>query len=106
MQVAVDGPASAGKSTVAKIIASKLSFVYIDTGAMYRACTVIARNHNLNYDDEAGILNAIDEDGIEGVVLGCTEIEMLIKDGDVSIPLYDTTQAHIDSLVHFIVEER
>lgn len=44
MQVAVDGPASAGKSTVAKIIASKLSFVYIDTGAMYRACTVIARN--------------------------------------------------------------
>ena len=48
----------------------------------------------------------IDEDGIEGVILGCTEIEMLIKDGDVSIPLYDTTQAHIDSLVHFIVEER
>ena len=65
MQVAVDGPASAGKSTVAKIIASKLSFVYIDTGAMYRACTVIARNHNLDYGDEAGILNAIDEDGIE-----------------------------------------
>ena len=48
----------------------------------------------------------INEDGIEGVILGCTEIEMLIKDGDVSIPLYDTTQAHIDSLVHFIVEER
>ncbi len=55
MQVAVDGPASAGKSTVAKIIAKKLSFVYIDTGAMYRACTVIARNHNLDYGDEAGI---------------------------------------------------
>ena len=65
MQVAVDGPASAGKSTVAKIIAKKLSFVYIDTGAMYRACTVIARNHNLDYGDEAGILKAIDEDGIE-----------------------------------------
>ena len=65
MQVAVDGPASAGKSTVAKIIAKKLSFVYIDTGAMYRACTVIARNHDLDYGDEAGILKAIDEDGIE-----------------------------------------
>lgn len=65
MQVAIDGPASAGKSTVAKIIAKKLSFVYIDTGAMYRACTVIARNHNLDYGDEAGILKAIDEDGIE-----------------------------------------
>lgn len=65
MQVAIDGPASAGKSTVAKIIAKKLSFVYIDTGAMYRACTVIARNHNLDYGDEVGILKAIDEDGIE-----------------------------------------
>ncbi|MCO0806882.1 (d)CMP kinase [Lactobacillus helveticus] len=65
MQVAVDGPASAGKSTVAKIIAKKLSYVYIDTGAMYRACTVIARNHQLDYGDEAGILQAIDKDGIE-----------------------------------------
>lgn len=65
MQVAIDGPASAGKSTVAKIIAKKLSFVYIDTGAMYRACTVIARNHGLDYGDEVGILKAIDEDGIE-----------------------------------------
>lgn len=65
MQVAIDGPASAGKSTVAKIIANKLSFIYIDTGAMYRACTVIARNHQLDYGDEAAILKAIDEDGIE-----------------------------------------
>ncbi|MGL5900650.1 MAG: (d)CMP kinase, partial [Lactobacillaceae bacterium] len=37
MQIAIDGPASAGKSTVAKIIAQKLGFTYIDTGAMYRA---------------------------------------------------------------------
>ncbi len=65
MQVAIDGPASAGKSTVAKIIAKKLSFVYIDTGAMYRACTVIARSHGLDYGDEENILHAIDEDGIE-----------------------------------------
>ncbi|WP_281828797.1 MULTISPECIES: (d)CMP kinase [Lactobacillus] len=65
MQVAIDGPASAGKSTVAKIIAKKLSFVHIDTGAMYRACTVIARNHGLDYGDESGILKAIDQDGIE-----------------------------------------
>ncbi|EFG54977.1 (d)CMP kinase [Lactobacillus amylolyticus] len=65
MQVAIDGPASAGKSTVAKIIAKKLSFLYIDTGAMYRACTVIARNHGLDYGDESGILKAIGQDGIE-----------------------------------------
>lgn len=65
MQVAIDGPASAGKSTVAKIIARKLSFVYIDTGAMYRACTVIAKNHHLDYGDQEAILQAIDQDGIE-----------------------------------------
>lgn len=65
MQVAIDGPASAGKSTVAKIVANKLAFIYIDTGAMYRACTVIARNHHLDYSDEEAILKAIDQDGIE-----------------------------------------
>ena len=65
MQVAIDGPASAGKSTVAKLIANKLDFVYIDTGAMYRACTVIARNNHLDYGDEDAIIKAIDKDGIE-----------------------------------------
>lgn len=65
MQVAIDGPASAGKSTVAKIIAKRLSYIYIDTGAMYRACTVIAKNHNLDYGDEKGILEAVASDGIE-----------------------------------------
>ncbi|BAQ57324.1 cytidylate kinase [Lactobacillus acetotolerans] len=65
MQVAIDGPASAGKSTVAKITAKKLSFVYIDTGAMYRACTVIARDNKIDYGDEDAILKAIDKTGIE-----------------------------------------
>ncbi len=40
----------------------------------------------------------VKEQGIEGVILGCTEIEMLIKPGDVSVPVFDTTQAHIDVL--------
>ncbi len=64
MQIAIDGPASAGKSTVAKIIAQKLGFTYIDTGAMYRACTVIARRNKIDYGDEAQILAAVDHDGI------------------------------------------
>ena len=65
MQVAIDGPASAGKSTVAKIIAQKLNFTYIDTGAMYRACTVIAKGNNLDYGDEQGILDVIDHNEIQ-----------------------------------------
>ena len=39
IQIAIDGPASAGKSTVAKLVAKKLNYVYCDTGAMYRAIT-------------------------------------------------------------------
>lgn len=39
ISIAIDGPAAAGKSTVAKRIAERLSYVYIDTGAMYRALT-------------------------------------------------------------------
>ncbi|MBS9337244.1 (d)CMP kinase [Fructobacillus parabroussonetiae] len=54
-QVAIDGPASAGKSTIAKILASQLHFVYVDTGAMYRAVTVAAKKAGLSYGDEAGI---------------------------------------------------
>jgi aspartate racemase len=41
--------------------------------------------------------------GVEGVILGCTEIELLIKPSDVSIPVFDTTQAHINSAVDLIV---
>jgi len=42
MIIAIDGPAGAGKSTVAKILAKELGFLYIDTGAMYRALTLKA----------------------------------------------------------------
>lgn len=48
----------------------------------------------------------IEEEGVEGVILGCTEIEMLLKDGDVSVPLFDTTQAHIDAIVDYALEKR
>ncbi len=65
MQVAIDGPASAGKSTVAKIVAKNLNYIYIDTGAMYRACTLIARDGNVDYSDEKAILNLIDQSTIE-----------------------------------------
>lgn len=55
MQVAIDGPASAGKSTVSKIVAEKLSFIYIDTGAMYRAITLVALDQNVALTDEQKI---------------------------------------------------
>ncbi len=46
----------------------------------------------------------IKQDKIEGIILGCTEIEMLIKQSDISIPIFDTTQSHIDSIVDYSLE--
>ena len=55
MIIAIDGPAGAGKSTVAKILAKKLGFLYIDTGAMYRALTFKVLENNIPINDEARI---------------------------------------------------
>ena len=56
MIIAIDGPAGAGKSTVAKILAKKLGFLYIDTGSMYRALTLKALENNVSVNDEQGII--------------------------------------------------
>lgn len=50
------------------------------------------------------INNMVKEFGIEGVILGCTEIEMLIQAQDLKIPIFDTTKAHINSTVNYILE--
>jgi cytidylate kinase len=67
LSIAIDGPAAAGKSTVAKIVAEKLSYIYIDTGAMYRALTYKALTNHLNLEKEEPLLST----------LLATEIELL-----------------------------
>ena len=52
-QIAIDGPAGAGKSTIAKILAKQLNFEYLDTGAMYRAATVKALRLGIDLNDES-----------------------------------------------------
>lgn len=55
MIIAIDGPAGAGKSTVAKIIARKLGFLYLDTGAMYRALTLKSQEENIDINDISAV---------------------------------------------------
>ena len=50
--IAIDGPAGAGKSTIAKTIAKKLEFIYVDTGAMYRAMALYFIRHEIDPKDE------------------------------------------------------
>ncbi len=88
MIIAIDGPAGAGKSTVAKILAKRLGFLYIDTGAMYRALTLKALENNVSIDDEEAIVklaNGIkielrnNPDGPLSVLLDGVDVSLAIR---------------------------
>lgn len=61
IQIALDGPAGAGKSTLAKMLAARLHFVYVDTGALYRAVGLYASRKGLERADTDGILACLPE---------------------------------------------
>ena len=63
--VSIDGPAAAGKSTIAKEVAKRLNFTYIDTGAMYRAVTLFCIENNIDCEDEAKVNTVLDKINIE-----------------------------------------
>lgn len=67
ISIAIDGPAAAGKSTVAKIVAERLSYLYIDTGAMYRALTYKAIQQNVDLQNESELLDMLLDTSIEFV---------------------------------------
>jgi cytidylate kinase len=79
MLVAIDGPAGAGKSTVARAVADALGFTYLDTGAMYRAVALASlRGHGLPYAAEIGFT----DDG--NIMLEGEDVEGLIRTPEVS----------------------
>lgn len=55
MQIAIDGPVAAGKGTVSKLVAKRLGFLYVDTGALYRAISVFCDRNNVKKDNEAAV---------------------------------------------------
>ena len=57
--VAIDGPAGAGKSTIAKLISRDMGYIYVDTGAMYRAMAVYFSKNKVNPEDESAINEAV-----------------------------------------------
>jgi cytidylate kinase len=59
--IAIDGPAGAGKSTIAKSVAKRLGIQYLDTGAMYRAFTLFVLNRNINLEDKEEIRKALED---------------------------------------------
>lgn len=60
-KIAIDGPSAAGKSTVSKLLSKELGYVYIDTGALYRAVALYLIRHNINPEDEQAIKLVIND---------------------------------------------
>ncbi|RKZ34990.1 (d)CMP kinase [bacterium] len=65
IKIAIDGPAGAGKSTAARLLAKRIDYVYIDTGAMYRALTLLALKHNIGWDDENNLVALFEQHKID-----------------------------------------
>ena len=92
IQIAIDGPAAAGKSTIAKLMAKKLQYIYVDTGAMYRAITWKTLDEGIDVDDEYAVTNLLKK----------TEI-VLRQDGGVLVNNFEVTDKLRESNVTTLV---
>ncbi len=105
INIAIDGPSGAGKSTVAKALAKELHFVYVDTGAMYRAIGVYVRNHGIDKDNADAVIAALPEiavelayaeDGTQRVLLNGEDVSAAIRENEIS--LYASTVSKIPAV--------
>lgn len=83
ISIAIDGPAAAGKSTVAKLVAEKLSYIYIDTGAMYRALTLKALTKDVNLENAMELYTLLTQTQIQ-LVPGKGEQFVYLDEKDVT----------------------
>ena len=87
MNIAIDGPAGAGKSTIARLAAKELGFIYVDTGAMYRAIALYLLDNKTDLNDEVALKNALDnihinivyEAGVQHVFLDLQDVSTEIR---------------------------
>lgn len=99
LTVAIDGPASSGKSTVAKKIAEDLGLIYVDTGAMYRSLTYLALKNNIDIHDEKALVEVLEHTIIhfkrteEGqlVFIDKEDVTSAIRQNDVSNAVSDVS---------------
>ncbi len=109
--IAIDGPAGAGKSTIAKTVAEKLGFIYVDTGAMYRAIALYILRQGIDKQDEAAVSAAVKgaqitiqyQEGAQQVLLNGENVSGLIRTEEVgntasAVSAYPAVRAHLLSL--------
>lgn len=85
--ITIDGPAGSGKSTVAKELAKRLNFTYLDTGAMYRAFTVKALKENISLTNTKKLISLIKKTNIKVVPKKNSKLKVFLDGEDVSIKI-------------------
>ena len=105
--LAIDGPAGAGKSTIAKLIAKELGYIYIDTGAMYRAVALYYLNNNIDLNDEKKVNEVIDNVNVEFKLID-GKVKLFLNDEDVTdkIRTAKVSDGASRVSVHKLVRER
>lgn len=91
INIAIDGPAGAGKSTIAKLVAKRLGYIYVDTGALYRALAVHFLDQGIGRTDTGGICQAVRdaevsiryEEGTQQVYLNGNNVTKRLRDEEV-----------------------
>lgn len=86
--IAIDGPAGAGKSTIAKRVAKELNYIYVDTGAMYRAMAIYFMDNGIDCNSEEQIQSAVDgvdirieyADGVQQVILNGSNVTARLRE--------------------------
>ena len=114
--IAIDGPSASGKSTVAKLIAKKLNFTYIDTGAMYRAFTLAVIEANLDPKSEKESDSLIGKisisfDEVNHITLNDVDVSQRVRENDVAnnvsyIASYKNIRLHLVDLQRRIAENK
>lgn len=118
MNIAIDGPAGSGKSTVARRLAAQMGYIYVDTGAMYRAMALYCLRAGIAASDEAAVCAACPDmdvsighrDGAQIVYLNGEDVSGLIRTEEVSratsvISVYGPVRAHLLKLQRNLAAE-
>lgn len=90
VNIAIDGPAGAGKSTIAKMVSAEMGYIYVDTGAMYRAVALYLTENNIPDEDIEKYIGGVDVslkfiDGVQRVYLGDRDVSELIRTPEISM---------------------
>ena len=90
INIAIDGPAGAGKSTIAKMVSAELGYIYVDTGALYRTIALYIMENNISDNDIPEKINKADVslkfiDGTQKVFLGDRDVSGLIRTPQISM---------------------